>query len=226
MQKLILILGSTLLLMACSQGPFGLTWNSDGVQKANINDGLRILNNPFRDQALAIINQNCVGCHGETAGPKGVFNLLSLNHLVSSGLVVPGNPEQSKLFQVIKTGLMPMKGRLSEIDQSTIQNWIASGDVAASKPTAPGPLPPTFANIESKILQVRCVMCHSGPKPKGQVSLDTYEGVMKTVDVSSPEESSIYVQTYSGMMPPRGDLLTTDEQKALLTWIKEGALNN
>ena len=225
MKKFLFSLGALFTLAACSQGPFGLTWNSPD-QKQNLNDSLKILNNSYRDNALSVINQNCVSCHGQSSGPQGIFNLLNLSHLVSSGLVVPGNPDQSPLYTAIKTGSMPLRGRLSENDQNLIRDWIAASNEVSTKPVVPVPLQPTFANIESKILQVRCVRCHAGDKPKGQVALDTYEGVMKVVNLQKPEESSIYDQTYTGQMPPRGDLLSVDEQKALLTWIQAGAPNN
>jgi hypothetical protein len=79
-------------------------------------------NNPYTSQALAILQQNCVSCHTSESGPDDVYDVTDVNHLLSFGLVVSGQPGQSLLYQQISEGLMPPTGPLSAIDQEAISN--------------------------------------------------------------------------------------------------------
>jgi mono/diheme cytochrome c family protein len=107
----------------------------------------------IRTQSKAILQANCAGCH-EAPGKQGNFNfVLEVDKLKSSGLLVPGDPEASKIYSRIASGEMPPQGqaqRPSNNDATTIYQWIKVCTVlpAATPPAvepdagAPvGPLP-------------------------------------------------------------------------------------
>ena len=234
MRQYVTLIFLFLFLTGCSQWPsgFNLEAASSGLDAGN---SAQSLVNPYESQALAILQTNCTSCHQTSSGPSNVYDLLDPNHLVATSLVVPGNPNQSLLFTEIQSGSMPPSGSISSADKATIQNWIAAAQ-GPSSPTptpAPGATPtptpgaaPSFATIETQIFAVHCTSCHSSQSAASGYSFDTYNGVMKGVNLSNASGSLVYTVTQSGSMPPRGTLLSSSEESLLLAWIKAGALQN
>jgi mono/diheme cytochrome c family protein len=75
-------------------------------------------------QAQAILEKNCTPCHGSA---KGV-NVLRLESLLATKVVVPGKPDASKLLQVIKDGSMPLGGsKLPDAEIRTLEAWVKAG---------------------------------------------------------------------------------------------------
>ncbi|MNL04905.1 Planctomycete cytochrome C [compost metagenome] len=178
-------------------------------------------------RALRVLAQNCTACHGETSGSGGVFGLQNVSHLVSAGLIIPGNPDQSRIYTVIRSGVMPPNGPLSQADQDLIRQWI-QGEVSTGAPPPTAPTPEaTFKYISSEILTPKCVACHSATKASGGYRFDTYTGVLKAVSKTRPTDSDIYKVVEDGEMPPRpGTPLSSAQQQVILEWIQKGALNN
>ena len=77
--------------------------------------------------AQQVLSERCFSCHGESGANEGGFNYaLNRKHLVRE-LVVPGSPEESKLFQRISSGEMPPDGdRLTEEEVQALKVWIAA----------------------------------------------------------------------------------------------------
>lgn len=90
--------------------------------------------------AQAILRANCAGCHGGGKAAKGGFGfVLDRNRLVSSGLIAPGQADQSDLFLRIQHGEMPppsSKQRPSQAELNILRQWIDAG-VAAFDPPVP-----------------------------------------------------------------------------------------
>ena len=86
-----------------------------------------------------VIQENCVGCHGEKEPKEGV-NLTSYASLMKGGehgpIVVAGNPDESVLIHVLKAGhgkpQMPPKGPLPADTISKVEQWIKDGAKEAS----------------------------------------------------------------------------------------------
>jgi mono/diheme cytochrome c family protein len=112
-------------MVGCAQGPFGSNWDSSSDTKNSTSGSTATLNSAYEAQAKAIFAQNCAGCHTDTSGPNGAYNFSDTNHLLSSGLIVPGAPAQSPIFNEISSGAMPPTGALSSSDQAIINSWIA-----------------------------------------------------------------------------------------------------
>lgn len=203
--------------------------------------------NPNSAQALDILDRNCTSCHGSTSGSGNVYGLQSVNHMVQAGLIVPGSPSNSLLYNEISTGSMPPGGPLSAAEQSAIYQWILSANSSTgSTPVTPTPTPqptptpaptpvpspaPTpaasFAYIEKTILGPKCTACHAGTSGSAGYSFDTYTRTMKSVNTNSPTSSKLYTITHSGQMPPRASQrLNSEQENLILQWIQEGAKNN
>ena len=85
------------------------------------------------------------------------------------------------------------------------------------------------------ILETRCLSCHVGEKPKGDLRLDSRENAFiggengPSIVAGKPLESTLYTLTVlpsddDSIMPPKGDPLTKKETDALRRWIEQGAL--
>jgi mono/diheme cytochrome c family protein len=216
-------------IAGCSQGPLGLDWgHANNIQGGN---STQSLGNPYESQAIAILQANCTSCHTSTTGPSNVYDLTDVGHLVSSGLIVPGQPGQSQLYNAISTGAMPPGGALPAADVTVIEEWIATNGGAVtptptpSPPTTPPAVQDTFSNIEATILKTNCTGCHSSSSAAAGYALDSYAGVMKAVNTSSPTSSLIYKETSKGAMPPSGSL-SSAQISLILQWIQSGAPNN
>ena len=82
-------------------------------------------------QAYAIFEQSCMTCHGQEGSFKEAL-LIEYSELLAGGTVVPGNPEDSVLYQrLIETNealRMPQQQPpLSPEAIETIRQWIAAG---------------------------------------------------------------------------------------------------
>lgn len=103
---------------------------------------------------LGIVEVKCTQCHGPQVAtpPKGFGYVTDLRKLVESGKVVPGKPDDSPLYKMVHSGMMPGKkaknGELTDRQIEVIRAWIAagapavSGVVASGSTTAPAPLGP------------------------------------------------------------------------------------
>ncbi len=226
MKKFIILSSFMLFTTSCFKGQLSGSADNNGG-----NTG-QTIDNAFQAQALQILKTNCSSCHGSTTGPANVYGLDDPNHLVSSGLIEPGDPNRSPLFMPIADGSMPPSKPVSAADQLVIQNWIAN--VATTQPTptpTPPPLPtptptptppptsgePKYSEISTKILSVKCTSCHN---------VSTYARVMKWVSAGNPNSSKLYKEVKSGSMPKGSSKLTTAQVQSIYNWILAGAKNN
>src|SRR5688500_3187591 len=82
-----------------------------------------------------IFKAHCFHCHGEDGTKEGGLDLRLRRLVVEAGgksgpAVVPGKPDDSRLFQLVRDGKMPRgddEKRLSEADVLTIRRWIEGG---------------------------------------------------------------------------------------------------
>lgn len=104
--------------------------------------GLLAAGGPVADDAFEtairpLLLDRCIECHGPTKQEQGVR--LDRRASVLAGkvgdrpLVVPGEPEQSRLWQVLRhledDISMPPAGRLEEVQLQAVYDWIRSGAV-------------------------------------------------------------------------------------------------
>jgi hypothetical protein len=96
----------------------------------------------FEKDVRPIVKAHCTHCHGEEEKPEGGVD-LRLRRFMDE-IVVVGQPEKSKLVEVIRSGEMPEKGKpLTEAQLAVIEKWIAQGaKTAEAEPLAlaPGPI--------------------------------------------------------------------------------------
>ena len=86
-----------------------------------------------------------------------------------------------------------------------------------------------FKNVYRYILRPKCVSCHSGTEPDGEIDLSSYDAILNhpfyfVVVPGSPDESSLYQSILFDSMPTKGPFLSDKEKSFIENWIKAGAL--
>ncbi len=92
---------------------------------------IAIAQQPIAQQAYSVIEKHCLGCHGEF----GTFTedlIITYPTLISSGLVIPGNPTGSEFYQRLlgptdNGPRMPLGQPLSADLIATVRKWIEMG---------------------------------------------------------------------------------------------------
>jgi serine/threonine-protein kinase len=105
-------------------------------------------------KALAFLTKYCSECHGNGAKEGGFDYVLDSAKLVAKGKVKPGDPNSSRLFQVIQNGEMPAEGTSTPLDNvseaDVLRDWIQAG--APPFPTATAAAPPPAKNPDAYLL--------------------------------------------------------------------------
>jgi hypothetical protein len=85
----------------------------------------------FSNDVLPILQVKCVGCHGGEKTSRGL-KLNSFDNLVAGSnngaVVIAGDPDNSKMLQLIIQGKMPKRGgKLSSAQVEIFKEWIKAG---------------------------------------------------------------------------------------------------
>ncbi|MCB0362804.1 MAG: DUF1588 domain-containing protein, partial [Bdellovibrionales bacterium] len=85
----------------------------------------------------------------------------------------------------------------------------------------------TFDDINSTIIQPKCLSCHTGQSPSGEVDLSSYESIVlsRFLVAGNAEASLLFQAVANGSMPPDGKL-SQDLIENLKSWINAGALKD
>ena len=189
----------------------------------------------FEHVVRPILQTRCFRCHGAKR-PKAKLNLSSADGILkggeSGGILEPGKPGESLLFEMIDKGLMPPdeKDRLSKKEIGIVRRWIESGasfGAAAERQLTQHEIIP--------ILLLRCTVCHGAQKQEGSLDLRTVAGMLKggksgpAIIPGKPDQSLLITKIKSGAMPPRRRLVEASikpiepqEIKRLEQWIAQG----
>jgi len=80
----------------------------------------------FVKDVAPILNSKCGNCHVNQK--RGDFSLVTFNEISVGGGVIAGEPETSRLIEVIESGEMPKGGgKVSKAELDVLKNWISAG---------------------------------------------------------------------------------------------------
>lgn len=185
----------------------------------------------LQEKAMVVLTTKCSSCHNADLKSGGI-DIMNVNELLSLGVVIPGEPSLSLVFNEIQGGQMPPSKSLAQADIKAVYDWIADGFKTIDPiplPTNPMPtvLEPKYASIYSKILQPKCLGCHNSGSSNG-VSFSSYTSTMNTVQKTLPLSSGLYTSVATRRTMPKGSpgSLSAAETKAIFDWITAGAMNN
>lgn len=89
-------------------------------------------------KATTLLNNRCFGCHNHGfVGPDGNSRISwgkDVPRLIKDGLIVPGQPEKSKLCVVIADLQHPKKNPLTLPDAKLLVDWVKQGAVDPNPP--------------------------------------------------------------------------------------------
>ena len=194
----------------------------------------------FERDVLPILKANtCLACHGSSLKIKEL-NLTTFEDVrkgsESGAVVVPGKPDESRLFQMVHEGKMPPGGkiRLGDADLAVIRNWIEGGARSESQPVEAAEAVTQDDIIP--ILYLRCTPCHGLRRQEAGLDLRTKAAIVKggksgpAIVPGIPDKSLIVDEIKSGEMPPKKLLLDAKvkpvaptELDKIARWITEGA---
>lgn len=181
----------------------------------------------FESDVLPIFQTNCAksGCHDASSRKEGyIFD--NYKHITAKG-IVPGNPQESKVYQVIAEGEMPPKGnpRLTREQVTLIRRWIRQGAQNTRNCSTCDTSAYTYSGTISVILETNCTGCHNSANTSGGVNLATYAGAKVVALNGSLVGAVTHAPGYVGMplnAPMLDDCTITQIEK----WVNAGAPNN
>ena len=153
----------------------------------------------------------------------------------SGSVVTPGKPDDSLLYQKVRSGSMPVgKPHLSEQELAAIKSWIEG--LATVKASYAADKTPVTQHDVVPIMLVRCTVCHGGRRQEGGLDLRSKAAMLKggksgpAIVLGKPEESLVIKRIQAGEMPPKQKLIvvgvkpvTPGETQKIAKWIAQGA---
>src|SRR5579864_3831230 len=98
-------------------------------------------NAKLASQAHEILKAHCYRCHGQDGVFEGGMNyILDPAKLAGHKKIIPGKPDESRLFQRVSKGSMPppdQTDRPSAADKEILKKWIAAGAPSMVSAAAP-----------------------------------------------------------------------------------------
>lgn len=183
----------------------------------------------FTRDILPVLVSRCAsaGCHDAITHTEGY---IFTSYSTTMAAVVPGDPEESKLFEVITKPVgddrMPPDGSaqltLTEID--SIRKWISYGALNESCGEICDTINPvTFSGSIWPVIQTSCLGCHSGASPSGSINLGSYSSI------AALAANGLLVQSLRGdgvpRMPPAG-AFSFCRIRQFEIWVSNGYPNN
>ncbi len=108
----------------------------------------------FVEDIQPIFDRSCAACHSAAARIMGLQTTTYRGVMAGSDngpVVIPGDPEASKLWEMVSQGKMPVTGPLPPNEQQLIYEWIKQG--AAERRAAPSAPPAQRAPTQTAAAQ-------------------------------------------------------------------------
>jgi len=181
-----------------------------------------------------LLQAHCQSCHDSAQHSGGLDLQAGLARGGESGaVVVPGQPGESLLLQVVESGVMPPEGepRLTAEQTELLRRWIAGG----ARLPGPEQFPTLTSDRIEALLLLRCAACHGAARQEGGLDLRTRESLLRggksgPAAIPGQPDSSLMLQKIAGgQMPPVRRLveamikpITEAEVQLLRQWIAAG----
>ena len=196
----------------------------------------------FENDVLPIFkNRACLGCHGPTLKTKeldlGTYQ-STMRGSESGPVIAPGQSDDSRLYQMVKGGVMPPGGKihLSDDELDVVRKWIDGGAKSAAENHSEAILAKVTQDDVLPIMLLRCTVCHGLRRQEAGLDLRTKESMLKggksgpAIVLGKPDQSLAVKLMRSGDMPPKKRLIqvgvkpvTAPEIDKVARWIELGA---
>ncbi|MBM3785684.1 MAG: DUF1549 domain-containing protein, partial [Acidobacteria bacterium] len=188
----------------------------------------------FEAKIRPLLARRCQSCHGvsRSAGLRLDSREAILRGGRSGAAIVPGDPDNSLLFQAIdhthgSLKMPPTANKLDAVEIEAIARWIREGAIWPESPRE------FFLTRIKPVLDANCVACHGPLQQQGRLRLDTAEGFAKgglsgPAVIAKDPDRSLLLQAVRHehprlKMPPAGRL-DAAAIADLASWIERGAI--
>jgi uncharacterized membrane protein len=79
----------------------------------------------FAKDVQSLVHAHCLPCHSGAPNATAPFDWTTYDGIVAH--VVPGNPNSSKFYQMLRDGRMPPGSRLDTAKIGVVYRWISEG---------------------------------------------------------------------------------------------------
>ena len=91
----------------------------------------------FQHDVLPLLAKRCVACHGTVQPVTAGLDLRTLEGVMAGSVggpvLVPGNPDASRLWTMVRDGRMPLGGKLTEEEKALLREWIEKGQFPSAE---------------------------------------------------------------------------------------------
>jgi hypothetical protein len=167
----------------------------------------------FAQLSNYVLSTSCTRCHAWASDEASVQQRISI-----------GDPDNSLLYQKIKSGQMPPSGSLSSKQILLLENYIKS-----TKEVQTIPINSTFASIQFHLINKSCLACHND---KGEeISFEGFSNVKRRASdiiniLDTGEMEGTPMPPYNADGTRKAPVPNSQVIEAFRTWIQEGKLNN
>jgi hypothetical protein len=175
----------------------------------------------YAEDIQPLFERSCSACHNAAAKTMGLQTTAFAPLMAGSQngpVVVPGNPDASKLWEMVSQGKMPVTGPLPDAEKELVRAWIAQGAAEnRAQPAAVSPAPATagestwFTLSDPKLVAVKDA-CKDKP-----VSGSTMASADLIIPVScgvEPSSAQIKMALIGGRTATSGSSATTGKSNA------------
>lgn len=156
-----------------------------------------------------VIGPQCLNCHSNVGGNKGGLNIESYESIKT-------NLNQI-YYRSIEVADMP-EGGLDPQSKELLKVWIENGaPVQATEGSGVVEGPLNWSLVKNKIIGFKCLECHSGKQPEGNLDLTEYETFKTNLNIIFDR---VFVKQDMPVAPYPA--LTISEKSAVLKWISQG----
>ncbi len=162
-----------------------------------------------------VLRPQCLQCHS-----------WSIDETEVNKRILPGNPEGSELYRMVKNGQMPSGSpRLSDQSLKLVEQYIVH--LSKSKVEAPIPLSATYSSLKVNLFEKSCIRCHNpdvlAKHPKRplltskKAIIDRYDDILYSV-------TDAWTMNDNEMPPASSDVPRVSEEvvKMLKEWKDSG----
>jgi ribosomal protein S16 len=179
---------------------------------------------------MSSCGSSVVYCHNGPSDENDGIDLSSWASIYYSNedLVVPGDPNDSKIIDVINDGEMPpdtSSYSISNDQRDIIAAWIQQGAQNNSCNEGCDTSNVTFQDDIFPIVSLYCTSCHSGANPDGGVLLTNYSTISSEAVNGSMLDAINWIGTVEPM-PYQSDQLPECYINLIQIWVDNGAQDN
>lgn len=199
----------TLIVIQCKHDP-ELTGSPDPPDP----DVCDTLNVTYDGSVLPVFQANCLGCHSG-ANPEYGIDLTNFDHLaliIDNGSLIGSVNHAEGFYPMPKGGL-----KLSDCDIKKIEIWANDTVLNIAECDT---IDVTYQGTVFPILQAKCIDCHSGAVPAGNLDFNNYDHVA-FVAQNGALKGSLNHEAGFEPMPKDGNKLDDCSIQQIGIWIRD-----